>query len=286
MSRNIHPTAIIHPNVKMGDQVTIEPYAIINSPHVVLEDGVTIKSHAYIDGYTTIGAETTIFPFACIGTTTQDLKYRGERTFVKIGKRCKIREYVTINSSCGEDTSVTIGDDCLIMACSHVAHNCTIGNHVIMSNGVLIAGHVIVEDHVTIAGMCGIHQFVRIGAHSMIGAMSRLMLDFPPYFIGGDNPIRLGGINLVGLKRRSFPLQTRVELSKAFKILYRSDLEINKALEKIERELEPLPEIQHLVMFCRQSRRGLAGFKTMTQEEAENPDHTLEKENLPLRDAQ
>lgn len=283
MSINIHPTAIVHPDVKIGEHVTIEAYATINSPHVVLEDGVTIKSHAHIEGHTTIGAETMIYPFACIGTITQDLKYRGERTFIKIGKRCKIREYVTINSSCGEDTSVTIGDDCLIMACSHVAHNCILGNHVIMSNAVLLAGHVIVEDYVTIAGMTGVHQFVRIGAHSMIGAMSRLMLDFPPYFIGGDNPIRLGGINLVGLKRRSFPLKTRVELSKAFKILYRSDLDIDKALDRIEKELEPLPEIKHLVMFCRQSRRGLAGFKNIAHDE-ESP-NLSENENSLLKNA-
>jgi UDP-N-acetylglucosamine acyltransferase len=257
----IHPTAMIAPGVIIGKNVTIEPYVVINSSHVVLEDNVTLKSHVYIDGHTTIGAGTTIFPFASIGTKTQDLKYRGETTFVKIGKNCQIREFVTINSSCQENTVVQVGDDCLIMAYCHVAHNCIVGNKVIMSNNATLAGHVIVEDFAIIGGHTPIHQFVRIGRHSMVGGMSRVTHDIPPYTIGAGIPYKFGGLNIVGLKRCGFLLETRQELSKAFKLLYRSQLRFEEALNRIEKELKPLPEVQSFVRFCRETRRGLMGLQ-------------------------
>ena len=194
-----------------------------------LEDGVTIKSHAYIDGYTTIGAGTTIYPGASIGTKTQDLKYRGEKTFVKIGKNCDIREFVTINSSCQENSVVEVGDHCLIMAYCHVAHNCKVGNRVIMSNNATLAGHVTVEDCAIIGGMTPIHQFVRIGRYAMVGGMSRVTHDIPPYTIGAGIPYKFGGLNIIGLKRHGFPLEIRRELSRAFKLLYRSHLQIEEA---------------------------------------------------------
>jgi UDP-N-acetylglucosamine acyltransferase len=265
-SYQIHPTAIIVPGVKIGNNVIIEPYAVINSPHVILEDGVIIKSYAYIDGYTTIGAGTTIYPGACIGTKTQDLKFRGERTFVKIGKNCDIREYVTINSSCQENSVVQIGDNCLIMAYCHVAHNCIVGNRVIMSNNATLAGHVTVEDYAIVGGMTPIHQFVRIGRHAMVGGMSRVTHDIPPYTIGAGIPYKFGGLNIIGLKRHGFPLQIRRELSKAFKLLYRSQLHIEEALKRIEQELAPLPEIQHFVQFCRNTKRGLMCLQEVEEE--------------------
>lgn len=256
-SHQIHPTAIIAPGVTIGDNVIIEPYAVINSPHVVLEDRVVIKSHAYIDGYTTIGAGTTVYPGASIGTKTQDLKYRGEKTFVKIGKNCDIREFVTINSSCQENTSVEVGDNCLIMAYCHIAHNCTVGNRVIMSNNATLAGHVTVEDCAIIGGMTPIHQFVRIGRHAMVGGMSRVTHDIPPYTIGAGIPYKFGGLNIIGLKRHGFPLEARRELSKAFKLLYRSQLHIEEALRRMELDLLPLPEVEHFINFCRLTKRGL-----------------------------
>lgn len=253
----IHPTAVIAPGAKIGKNVVIEPYAVIHSPNVVLEDNVTIKSHAYIDGHTTIGEGTTIYPSASIGTKTQDLKFRGETTYVKIGKNCEIREFVTINSSCQEGSVVEVGDNCLIMAYCHVAHNCVVGNRVIMSNNATLAGHVTVEDNAIIGGMTPIHQFVRIGTFAMVGGLSRVTHDIPPYTLGAGIPYKFGGLNLVGLKRNQFPFQVRKELSKAFKILYRSGLHINKALNQIELEVEQLPEVQHFVRFCRETKRGL-----------------------------
>ncbi len=271
-SHYIHPTAIIAPGVTLGHDVYIEPYAVINSPHVVLGDGVVIKSHAYIDGYTSIGDGTTIYPGAIVGTKTQDLKYRGEKTFVKIGKHCDIRECVTINSSCQENTEVVIGDHCLIMAYCHVAHNCTVGNHVIMSNNATLAGHVTVEDYAIVGGMTPIHQFVRIGCYAMVGGMSRVTHDIPPYSIGAGIPFKFGGLNLIGLKRHGFSLDTRRELSKAFKLIYRSSLHINQALAQIEQQLKPLPEIKHFIQFCRQTRRGLMCLSGTEEELSELED--------------
>ena len=256
-SSQIHPTAVIAPGVSIGSNVTIEPYAVINSPHVVIEDNVVIKSHTYIDGYTTIGAGTTIYPGASIGTKTQDLKFRGEKTFVKIGKNCDIREFVTINSSCQENSVVEIGDHCLIMAYCHVAHNCVVGNRVIMSNNATLAGHVVVEDCAIIGGMTPIHQFVRVGRYAMVGGMSRVTHDIPPYTIGAGIPYKFGGLNIIGLKRHGIPLEVRRELSRAYKLLYRSQLHIDEALTRIEGELQPFPEIEHFVQFCRNTKRGL-----------------------------
>lgn len=257
MPNQIHSTAIIHPNATLGDNITIEAYAIINSPHIVIENNVTIKAHAYVDGYTTIGEGSIIYPFASIGTRPQDLKYKGECTFVKIGKRCQIREYASINSSTGENESVEVGDDCYIMTSCHIAHNCKVGNHVIMSNGVQLAGHITVGDHAIIGGMTGVHQFVRIGSYAMVGGFCPIHYDIPPYLVGGQSPFKFGGINAIGLKRHGFPLKTRSELFKAFKWVFRSPLSLTEGLKKIEEELEPLPEIKQFVDFCRSSKRGL-----------------------------
>lgn len=274
----IHPTAILAPGVKVGSGVTIEPYVVINSPYVVIEDNVTIRSHAYIDGHTTIGEGTVIYPFASIGTKTQDLKYRGEVTFVKIGKNCQIREFVTINSSCQENSVVQVGDNCLIMAYCHVAHNCVVGNHVIMSNNATLAGHVIIEDYAIIGGLTPIHQWVRVGRNAMVGGMSRVTHDIPPFTIGAGIPFKFGGLNIVGLKRHQFPLTTRRELSKAFKLLYRSQLHLEEALQRIEKEVQPLPEVLHFVNFCRQSRRGLMGLQGVSQGDEEFPQTEDEEE--------
>lgn len=260
MTKTIHPTAVIEDGAVIGENVTIEPFAIIKK-NVTLEKGVTIMSHAYIDGHTTIGEGTTVYPSAVIGTKTQDLKYKGERTYVRIGKNCQIRECVTINSSCGEESAVEIGDNCLIMAYCHIAHNCTVGNNVIMSNNATLAGHVLVEDHAIIGGFTPLHQNLRVGRYAMVGGMSRIPLDVPPYLIVAGIPAKLGGLNMVGLKRQGFDLETRLALTKAFKILYRSGLGVEGALKKIEEELEPLPEIQHFVSFCRQSERGIIGLQ-------------------------
>ncbi len=256
----IHPTAVVEEGAQIGKGVIVEPYAIVKK-NVVLEDLVVIKSHAYVDGHTTVGKGTTIFPFASVGSKTQDRKFKGEKTYVKIGQNCEIREYVTINSSCGEDSCVTIGDDCLFMAYCHVAHHCEIGNHVTMANASMLAGHVTIEDCVTIGGMTAVHQFCRLGAHSMIGGQSGIVHDVPPYTVGfGSRRYRIGGLNLIGLRRRKFSREDIAALNQAYKITYRSGLSLIEALEKIENEIEPNPCIIHWLNFARSSKRGLSGL--------------------------
>lgn len=263
---NIHPQAIVEPGAKIGKDVIIEPFAVIKKT-VTLEDRVTIKSHAYIDGNTHIGEGTVIWPGASIGTKPQDLKYRGEKTFVVIGKRCEIREFVTINSSCQENSTVRIGDDCLIMAYCHVAHNCEIGNRVVMSNGAMLAGHVIIEDHAIIGGMTPIHQYSRIGCYAMVGGFSRVPRDVPPYTVGGGFPYKFGGINIVGLKRHQIPLDVRRALSQVFKRTYRSGLHLEEAIKHIELddELNSYKEVKHWIDFCKTSKRGLLGLEGVTK---------------------
>ena len=253
---NIHPLAYVDPQAKIGNNVTIEPFAVVKGG-VALDDNVVIKSHAYIDGNTTIGEGTVIYPSASIGTKTQDLKFRGEKTYVKIGKRCEIREFATINSSCQEGSVVQVGDNCLIMAYCHIAHNCIVGNRVIMSNNATLAGHVTVEDCAIISGLTAVHQFSRIGCYAMVGGMSRITHDIPPYTIGAGIPFKFGGLNIIGLKRHGFPLNTRRELSKAFKLMFRSNLHFEEALRATEKECAPVPELLHWIEFCRQSKRGL-----------------------------
>jgi UDP-N-acetylglucosamine acyltransferase len=262
----IHPLAIVESGAKIGDGVIIEPYAIVKS-NVTLGDNVVVKSHAYIDGFTTIGAGTVIYPSASIGTKTQALKYRGEKTYVQIGKNCEIREFVTINSSFEENSTVKVGDGCLIMAYCHVAHHCQIGNNVILSNNVNLAGHVTIENYAIIGGMSAIHQFSRIGCNSMVGGMSRITHDIPPYILGAGGagiPFKFGGLNIIGLKRHGFPLKNRKELSRAFKFVYRTNLRLEDALAKIEAEVELLPEVLHWIKFCRESKRGLMCLQNNT----------------------
>lgn len=256
MQTNVHPLAFVEEGAQLGVGVTIEPFAVVKAG-VTIHDYATIKSHAYIDGNTTIGEHTTIYPSASIGTKTQDLKFKGETTYVTIGKRCQIREFVTINSSCQEGSVVSVGDECLIMAYCHVAHNCEVGNRVIMSNNATLAGHVIVEDNAIISGLTGVHQFVRIGRHAMVGGMSRVTHDIPPYTLGAGTPYKFGGLNLIGLKRNGFPLEVRQALSKAYRLLYCSKLRFEEALNRIEAEIEPLDDVKHFVQFCRESKRGL-----------------------------
>jgi UDP-N-acetylglucosamine acyltransferase len=256
---NIHPLSIVEDGASIGENVTIEAFAVIKA-NVILKDNVTVKSHAYIDGYTTIGENTVIWPGATIGTKPQDLKYRGEKTFVSIGKNCDIREFATVNASCGEGSSVEVGDNCLLMAYCHVAHNCKLGNGVIMANSSMIAGHVEIDDYAIIGGMTPVHQFVRVGRNAMVGGMSRISHDIPPFSLGGGDPYKLGGINIIGLQRHGFSLEVRQKLSQAFKITYRQNLSLENALNKIENEVEMIDEVKHWVNFCRLSKRGLIGF--------------------------
>lgn len=249
--------AWIDKEVSIEEGVTIEPGVTIKGK-VHVEAGVTIKSGAYIEGNVRIGEQTTIWPGAVIGTQTQALKYNGETTYVEIGKRCHIREYVTINSSYGEGDVVRVGDDCLIMAYCHIAHHCRVGDRVIMSNSVNLAGHVEIESDAVIGGMSAFHQNTRVGCFAMVGGMSRVNYDVPPYTVGGGIPYKIGGINRVGLKRHGFSMSDKKELTAIFTLVYRNpDLNFEEKLRHLEKHSEESAFAKQWLQFCKTSKRGL-----------------------------
>lgn len=263
MSETIHPTAIIHPNAQLHSTVKVGAYAIVGE-QVKIDRETTIGPHAVIDGNTEIGAENHIFPGAVIGLEPQDLKYRGANSRVKIGDRNRIRECATINRATGEGEITEIGSDNLLMAYVHVAHNCQIGDRVVIANSVSLAGHVQIESDAVLGGMLGVHQFVHIGRLAMVGGMSRIDRDVPPYMLVEGNPSRVRSLNLVGLKRSGFAQLEGGEvfalLKKAFRILYRSKQPLEQSLMELE-TLSTDDRLQHLYRFLRGSispgRRGL-----------------------------
>ncbi len=256
MPREIHPTAVVHPRAELGEGVSIGPHSVIGE-HVTIGDGCRIQSSVLVEGHTTIGRNNRIVHGAAIGNVCQDLKYRGECTFVRIGDGNTIREYVTINCATGEGESTVVGDEGLLMAYVHLGHNCVIGNHVILANAVNLAGHVVVQDFASVGGVTPVHQFVRIGAYAFIGGGSRIPQDVPPYLKVAGNPARPWGLNSIGLQRRGFSAERRARLKKAYVLLFRSGLNVTQALERIDAEIERTEEIAAFVDFIRSSRRGI-----------------------------
>lgn len=219
MSRNIHPSAIIEDGAQIGSGCTIGPFSIVGA-NVVLRDNVQIKSHVVVTGQTEIGEDTIVFPFSVIGEVPQDLKFKGEKTALKIGARNRIREHVTINCGTEGGGGITIiGDDGLFMAGCHVAHDARIGNRVIVVNSSAVAGHCVIEDDVIIGGLCGIHQWVRIGQGAIIGALSMVTNDVIPHGLVQGPRGQLDGLNLVGLKRRGVARTDITALRAAFQML-------------------------------------------------------------------
>ena len=199
----IHPTAIVHAGAQVADDVEIGPYCVIDG-HVTIGSGCILANHVSIAGPATIGQANRFFPFSSIGQRSQDLKYRGEPTFLEIGDHNSFREFCTVNRGTMPDTKTLIGSHNNFLAYSHVAHDCTVGNHVIFSNNGTLAGHVIVEDHAVVGGLCGVHQFCRIGRHAILGGCTKIVQDVPPYMIADGNPAEIRGVNQVGLERRGF----------------------------------------------------------------------------------
>jgi UDP-N-acetylglucosamine acyltransferase len=238
----IHPTAIIHPLANLDPTVKVGPYSVIGEG-VKIGAETTIGAHVVIEGITEIGSKNRIFPGAAIGLEPQDLKYKGGKSLVKIGDNNTIREYVTINRATGDDEVTEIGNHNLLMAYVHVAHNCIIEDGVIIANNVALAGHVEIESKAVLGGVLGVHQFVHIGRAAMLGGMSRIDRDVPPYMLVEGNPARVRSLNLVGLKRMGLEPEEMKELKQAFKLLYRSGLTIEQAL----RELNQLSDREHLI---------------------------------------
>ncbi|MFP5272532.1 acyl-ACP--UDP-N-acetylglucosamine O-acyltransferase [Coleofasciculus sp.] len=251
----IHPTAVIHPGAQLHPTVQIGAYAVIGD-NVKVGSQTKIGAHAVLEGPTEIGARNQIFPGAAIGLEPQDLKYDGAPSWVRIGDDNRIREYVTINRATGAGEATVIGDSNLLMAYVHVAHNCVLENSVVIANGVALAGHVHIESKATIGGVLGIHQFVHIGRLAMVGGMSRIDRDVPPYMLVEGNPARVRSLNLVGLKRAGISAESLEDLKKAFRMLYRSDYTFNQALEQLNL-ISDHEQVQHLRLFLERSQ--LAG---------------------------
>jgi len=255
---NIHKSAVIHPSAKLAPGVTIGPYSIIDGD-VTIGENVRVGSHCVITGQTTIGRNSSIYTGAVIGSTPQVKNLRGdENVYLSIGENNVIREYVTINPGTVEGGGKTlIGDNNLFMAYVHIAHDCLIGNHCVMANAATLAGHVIFEDNAIVGGLTGVHQYVRLGRLCMVGGMSRIPQDVPPFALCSGQNAKIYGINKVGLKRANISLDAFDKLKKAFKILFHSGLSRTHAIEQIEKELEPCPEVEHLIFFIKTSKRGL-----------------------------
>lgn len=251
--RDIHPTAIVEPGAKLAEGVTVGPYCVVG-PDVVLEAGVRLFSHVVVAGHTRLGEGSDVYPFASIGHRPQDLKYRGEKSTLRIGRRNTIREYVTMNpGTSGGGLETVVGDDCLFMASAHVAHDCKIGDHVIMANNATIAGHVEIGDFAILGGLSAVHQFVRIGAHAMVGGMTGVEHDVIPYAVVVGDRARLTGPNLIGLRRRGFPRAEIDALRDAYRVLF--DASAGAMTERLDRLCETYPDagtIQELVRFVRQ----------------------------------
>jgi UDP-N-acetylglucosamine acyltransferase len=252
----IHPSAIIHPKAQIGPGCELGPYCVIGE-HVALGENCKLHSHVVIDGYTTLGKNNEIFPFASLGLKSQDLKWKGGVTWLKIGDRNVFREGVNIHSATNDGNATVIGSDNLFLSYVHIAHDCQLGNHIIMSGYAALAGHVFVEDHAILGGFTAVHQFCRIGNFSMTGGCSRIPQDVAPFMIVEGNPAETRMVNKIGLERNGFSEEAQAALRQAYKIFFREELSIPNALAKIEKEVSPLPEIRHLVQFVRASERGI-----------------------------
>lgn len=259
MKTLIHPTAVIHPQSELHPTVQVGAYAVIGA-NVKVGMETIIGPHVVLEGPCEIGARNQIFPGAAIGMEPQDLKFVGEPTWVKIGDNNLIREYVTINRATGAGEATVIGNHNLLMAYVHVAHNCIIEDHVIIPNSVALAGHVHIESRARLGGVLGVHQFVRIGQHAMVGGMARIDRDVPPYMLVEGNPARVRTLNLVGLKRSGMSSEDLQVLKKAFRLLYRSGLSFKEALEALEQmgETEQLQSLRRFLLLSQMpGRRGL-----------------------------
>jgi UDP-N-acetylglucosamine acyltransferase len=256
--KTIHATAIINPNATMGKDISIGPYCIVGQD-VHLGDGVRLHSHVVIDGRTTIGTETEIYPFSSIGLPPQDLKYKGEESELIIGARNTIREYVTMNPGTADGGMRTIiGDDCLFMASTHVAHDCIVGNHVIMANNATIAGHVEVGDFAIIGGLSAVHQFVKIGKHAIIGGMSGVENNVIPYGSVVGDRARLSGLNIVGLRRRAFLKEDIKNLRTAYRMLFAEEGTLAERTEDVAKMFVNNLAVMDIIDFMRaESSRAL-----------------------------
>ena len=252
----IHPSSVIDPSAILHSDVEVGPFCQIG-PQVEIGCGTRLIGHVSIAGPTRIGEGNVFYPYCSIGQRSQDLKYTSEPTFLEIGNNNSFREFCTVNRGTLPGTKTIVGHHGNFLAYSHIAHDCTVGDHVIFSNNGTIAGHVIVEDHVIIGGLSGVHQFCRLGQHSIVGGCTKIVQDVPPYMIADGNPAEVRGINQVGLERRGFVAEDTRTLREAYRLLYRSNLNVKQACEKIAADFSGPDVIARLLAFVESSQRGI-----------------------------
>ena len=253
----IHPTADVNSKADIDSSVEIGPYAVIRES-VTIGAGTVIGPHAVIDPFVTIGPECQIFQFAAVGAVPQSLKFKGEKTYLKIGRETVIREFATIHRGTGFGGGITeIGERCFLMAYAHVAHDCRIGREVVLANNATLGGHITIGDHATLGGLVAIHQFVHVGDYAFIGGLSGVTKDVPPYVIAAGPRIRLHGLNIVGLKRHGFSDNTISLLKKTYRLIFRIGLTLYEAIERVRAEVDQIPEVVNFVNFIQSSQRGV-----------------------------
>jgi UDP-N-acetylglucosamine acyltransferase len=253
----IHQTAIIHPAAEVGREVSIGPYTVIGEG-VIIGDGCQLGAHVTIEKWTELGPSCRVAPGAVLGCQAQDLKFEGGKSFVKIGANNLIREFATVHRSNHEGGVTSIGDDNFLMAYAHVGHDCEIGNNTIITSFTGLSGHVRVEDRAFLSGFVAVHQFVSIGTMAMVSGNSRVVKDVPPYVIAEGNPVLIRGLNSVGLQRNGVSPEARQILKRAYKLIFRSELNTTQAVEEIESSLELIPELELLTTFIKNSSRGIS----------------------------
>jgi UDP-N-acetylglucosamine acyltransferase len=254
----VHPTAIVHPKALLGVGVEIGPYCVVG-PDVVLGDRVHLINHVSIDGRTSIGADSIVYPFASLGQAPQDLKYKGEPSTLQIGARSRIREQVTMNPGTEGGGMVTrVGDDGLFMVGCHVAHDCVLGDHIIMANNATLAGHVVMGDFAVLGGLSAVHQFVRIGPHAMVGGMTGVEQDVIPFGLVMGDRARLTGLNLVGMERRGFPREDIQGVRSAYRMMFGPDGTLAERIDEVAKVFSANQYVRQIVEFARaKSSRGL-----------------------------
>jgi UDP-N-acetylglucosamine acyltransferase len=255
VEEGIHPTAIISRKAELGGNVSVGPYAIIGDG-CAIGDGCTVAPHAVLERNVHLARNVRVGVGSVLGGDPQDLKFKGEETTVEIGEGSVIREYATINRGTAESMKTTVGRGCFIMSYVHLAHDCHIGDGVIISNNSQLAGHVTVDEKAIISGLVGFHQFTQVGRFSFVGGMSRVAKDVPPYVKAVGNPIKLYGLNTVGLERNGFAEDTIRELKRAYRLFFKSELNVSQARERAETELKHIPEVVEFLRFFERSERG------------------------------
>jgi UDP-N-acetylglucosamine acyltransferase len=257
MTAKIHPSAIVSSSAEIGDGVEIGPFAIVGDD-CVIGDGCVISARASLERYVILGRNVKIGVGTVLGSDPQDLKFKGERTTVEIGDNTVVREYSTINRGTSQSFKTSVGANSFVMSYVHLAHDCHIGEGVVLANMVQLAGHVTVEDRVILSGVTAVHQFTRIGRNAIVGGCSRVSKDVPPFVKAVGNPMKLYGLNSVGLRRNGFTPETILELKRAYRLLFRSELNLAQAVERVTAEVEQIPEVRQLVQFVESSQRGVA----------------------------